>query len=493
MLRLDQRPTDKSGLESAQTSALSVLIITTILAAGLAVSAYAYIGYSTRFWADDYCISAHMNARGLWRAQEYWWSSWTGRFAYIFFTDVWARIGPGVARFFTPGLLVLWFAGLVWAMSGFTRLVAGRRQIVFSFLLAALVLFAFLRTIPDPQASLYWLTGSSNYSVPLVIFTFYVAFLGHTLHSQPDLIDIPISFAFAFVGAGFAETFAVWQTAVLALSLVGCRFLAPDEVRRKLQPLLIAGLAGSLIAVAIVGSAPGNDRRQATEGPKMPLPEVAQASFVDAASFITHALSRPEILLAGGVSALAGMLLLRERNDASKLKVAGLLVRLGAIFAIAYALVLVVHIPAMYFLNEAAPKRVLGVAMLTCIIAVMYAGYTVGRLLAEGLPLGASGTDRGQQIAFAAVLGLTLVSMSAFAGRDAVARFKDGRDLSRYAAAWDRRDMEIRQAKESGQLQLTVRLLPHPSALELTPDTSIWINQCAASYYGVQTIHAQSD
>jgi hypothetical protein len=74
-----------------------------------------------------------------------------------------------------------------------------------------------------------------------------------------------------------------------------------------------------------------------------------------------------------------------------------------------------------------------------------------------------------------------------------VARFKDGRVLSRYAAAWDRRDREIRQAKENGQLQLTVRLLPHPSALELTPDTSIWINQCAASYYGVQTIHAQSD
>ena len=54
----------------------------------LAIAAYANTGLYSRYLADDYCIAAHLNDTGLLAAQSYWYMNWTGRFGYVFLSDL---------------------------------------------------------------------------------------------------------------------------------------------------------------------------------------------------------------------------------------------------------------------------------------------------------------------------------------------------------------------------------------------------------------------
>jgi MFS family permease len=60
-----------------------------------------------------------------------------------------------------------------------------------------------------------------------------------------------------------------------------------------------------------------------------------------------------------------------------------------------------------------------------------------------------------------------------------------------WAAAWDKRDVQIQAAAARGDASITVTALDSLESLyELGPDPHHWVNGCAASYYGLQQIIA---
>jgi hypothetical protein len=60
-----------------------------------------------------------------------------------------------------------------------------------------------------------------------------------------------------------------------------------------------------------------------------------------------------------------------------------------------------------------------------------------------------------------------------------------------WAAAWDKRDAQIRADVARGETSVTVTALDSLEALyELGPDPHQWVNACAASYYGLGQIIA---
>jgi hypothetical protein len=218
-----------------------------LVGAGLVLSivAFAYVGLSSRYWADDYCLAYRVADLGLWRAQEAWWQSWTGRFTLIFIVDVLTLAGVEVVPFLAAALLAVFYGALTWTLVQYCRLFYGRSCFVASFFLAGFMLQAYVSITANRLEVIYWLTGAINYTLPLVVFTLFaglVAWAGVTRLSWRSLL--PVAFLLPFFGAGFFEIYMAWQTALIGLGLMLVWCFVRDERRRALAAPLLAGLAG---------------------------------------------------------------------------------------------------------------------------------------------------------------------------------------------------------------------------------------------------------
>lgn len=92
-------------------------LIDCLLAAALLLSliAYAYLCSYSRYMADDFTALGPVQQHGLLAAQITWYRGWTGRFAFSFVYSIVALLGPTTPRFLPGLLLLLWFAGVLWA------------------------------------------------------------------------------------------------------------------------------------------------------------------------------------------------------------------------------------------------------------------------------------------------------------------------------------------------------------------------------------------
>jgi hypothetical protein len=62
------------------------------------------------------------------------------------------------------------------------------------------------------------------------------------------------------------------------------------------------------------------------------------------------------------------------------------------------------------------------------------------------------------------------------------------------AIAWDERRAEIEKQKVSGLRVVSIKALDSVSGVaELSPDAQFWVNQCAAGYYGVDSVQALNE
>jgi hypothetical protein len=258
-------------------------------------------------------------------------------------------------------------------------------------------------------------------------------------------------------------------------------------------PLLAAGLAGSLAAAALVSLAPGNDVRRAQLPPPLPVSESISHAIADARVYLIDSFEKPEVLL---ISLTALILTLAAttggrhlaKPDPTTLGIAFF----GGLFA-AFLLVAACIAPSYYVTNFPPPPRALTPAVFTVIGFALFIGCLAGLFLRSiaGERLDAWMRPDVRLAVLVPPLVLALIAL-AVALPPAIDRFGDRHELSAYGAEWDRRDRQIRDAKRSGQEDVTTRALPHRGRfVEITSDPRTWINDCMASYYGVKSIRAQ--
>ena len=70
-------------------------------------------------------------------------------------------------------------------------------------------------------------------------------------------------------------------------------------------------------------------------------------------------------------------------------------------------------------------------------------------------------------------------------------------DYQAFAAEWDAREAVIQQAAAGGMREVSVQMLRYDLGARggldtLEPDAGGWVNQCAARYYGVDSISAMT-
>ena len=472
---------------------LFLLALTVLFA--LALLAHAYVGYFTRYMADDYCVAGAVRNLGLLTTQKFFYQGWSGRFSFTFVAGVLALVGPRVVPFLPGIALTLMLGVLTWVGFKFVSR-AQRRPLLTAFLLAeVIVLVALTDNRGGVDEALYWQTGMLTYWLPLI---FMIGFIGLVKCAADQSIEVGVrklqlalGVVLTFVAGGFSETYAALQT--LALLLVLAWFLWRKAF--KVIPLLGAGLLGAGLALTIVVLAPGNKVRQAHFPPHPDALKLANWSVVNACKFLFSEQNYPGTFSFRGVALLlpaliaiylAGSIprLTASPGNNSKLRIY-LLVMLPLL---AFILALACFAPAYWGMSKQPPPRAMIIPEFVLVCLLVIWSYLAGSLLRSEFIV-----KRGRQfpllsgISVLLLLGVMFLSVAAM--RTTMSRAARARPL---ALIWDRQDQQIRAARARGETDLTIPVAYNIGGTDImTEDPTYYVNQCLADYYGVKSVTAK--
>jgi hypothetical protein len=472
----------------------------------LALAAYGYVGFFSRYMADDYSFRTTVNSRGLLGAQTHWYMTWSGRFSFIFVADLCSSMGPRFVPFLPALLLATWIAVMTWSIHRMDWLGSPKTSYVQSLLFAGLIILATLKTAPNIVQSLFWQDSALNYVPPLIILTFYVGFISSRLRAadaraaRPSALSLCGSAVFMFIAGGFSEAYLVLQTSALILAILAGWRYAPDGLKPVLRALLFAGLVGSLLALMVVVSAPGNSVRLAYFPPAPGLFQILKLASAHSCWFIAKAIFHHPFVFAAAVL-LPFLIALRrcasgghsDANEGRRHR-AELLVLLPA--AVLF-LSMCCTASAFYGMSVMLPARSQVLLSFTLVCGTVVWGHSAGTHCRVALPFISQNVGRvalfGPTLAPILMITLPVASCASTFGLRARARA--------YAADWDRQDEEMRAAKNRGARELTVeqigdfqsRLGLGNSDLHLRTDRNFWINQAVAKYYGIDSVAARQD
>jgi hypothetical protein len=271
---------------------------------------YAWIGFYSRYVADDFWTAGYLRQLGFWEAQRYWYLSFSGRYSFTFLVSLIELLGVGATRWLPVSSLVLWTGALYWFWDGLFRLAGLPYSRWVRLSAALLVIYTTLRTLVFGwQQAFLWQTGLLTYTVPLIGLTFWSAwFLNCLCHPE---VDTPkrhtllwTALLFWFLG-GLSETSLAFQTVLLGLALVFFAFSSREiPHRRDSLSLLAAGLAGTLAALLCMFIAPGTSvRLELNAGDYFPpLTGLIISTFNSAKHYITNLITlsiRPMLCILG--------------------------------------------------------------------------------------------------------------------------------------------------------------------------------------------------
>lgn len=198
---------------------------------------------SVRYWVDDLCSATLLRNNGYFAAQLAWWKSWTGRYSYIAFLDLFESFGPWVVRV----LPVLLYAFL---------LISFRR---IGWLFSAIFATLALVNAPNVIQTFYWQTGAFNYVAPFIFFNFAltIVFLRH-MATYPYLALVLV-----FIAGGFSEAYAAPQLIFFVIVFLTLKYTALGKRQRTHRAVLFA-ILGALLSLIVMSLSPGNTARTAT-------------------------------------------------------------------------------------------------------------------------------------------------------------------------------------------------------------------------------------
>jgi hypothetical protein len=452
------------------------------------LAALAVTGLFSRYAADDYCTAGQVHLAGFVEAQSRLYVGWSGRFAATFLVTLVELIGPLAVPLLPALALLAWLAAVSWSTRRLAAACGWRLSRLSSWVLAALVVFATLDATADLPQVLFWQTGMLTYLCPLVLATLYVGWVARSSVSWP--VATGVSFALTLFAGGTSETFAAAQVAALALAVVTAALAGARPGRSRLQAMLLAGLLGAGLAVAIVAVSPGNEVRQDTASRTSLTLAIPQAlQFTQGWLRLTFA--RPHaaaLALLIGVPFLIGVSATRTSTVTRLARprlvlVGGILATLLVIFAC--------MLPAFYALGSSPPGRaqVIPQYVLVCSLAVLgwLAGTAAARYVVQPLsnPL----------LSWAAAGGLVL--LLALGPLLAAARELQQLSTARaYATAWDQLDAQVRSERSRGIRDVTVSRLPSTGNVQnlefVGTNRRDWFNDCVARYYDLSSIAADA-
>ena len=461
------------------------------LAILLPLLVYAYMGLFSRHQADDFCYAWNANTRSIANAQTTWYRTDSSRYAATFVLTLSDRLGSWTLPLLPALVLGLWLAGTFRLFMRLQKRLKLDLPPIAAFFLAEVLIYFVLLLAPNLYQVLYWRPGLVIYLLPLALLTNLAVFLldqaASTVKKWQSLI-VGLVMVFFYFNAGFSETIATLQIGMLALIFVALIFLAKGQTRTWALILVGSALLGSLVAMGTLFFSPATRMRQGLIGPAPDVVSLVRMSLSNAFIFmyITLGDNAFSLLILLAIAMLTGYSLFAARLTDADLDPGKLISVLFLAPLVTYLLAVCVVAPFAYGESAYPEARVLINAMLPM----------VGLVLLEGLILGISLGLLQQRSPHIAPVGLRVLLLLALVGVSLFPPYSIRKvvrtDLPLYqqhARDWDGRDAYIRSQVAQGQKDITATaFFSIGKVLELTPNPSNWLNNCAAMYYGADSI-----
>lgn len=440
---------------------------------------YGYLGFYSRFIADDYCIAAVARDLPWYESQIYWYTNWHGAYIVTLLDELLPVVAP-VYSFVAPILLVLWFFALFAGMYAIlANTLVTRVRLLLAVLLALFFLFAFFLLNPQVPQTFFWWSGIRSYNLPILFFILFMLFYVRVREKKYPLVFSIVSGGVAgFILAGFREVFValliVFLFLLVALELY---YFRAAWYKTSGYFFLIASAIGVLIGTAIILSSPGNSVRQGL----YPEPPSLLRAFLFSLLWFSQLLQSilqniSQILGILGTYLLflwAGMLFGARRKPDGL----GLL-----LFVMALAFLFGVFIPSAYAASEPAPERTTSLGIFFFLLLIAASGFVTGQ--AQGRGKNPIFETRAMTIA---IVALVFLSASAYMEKQLWLEQRDG--YVTLAQQWDDTHAMVLSAKSNQETTVYIPPVRNLAALpEPDEDVDFWVNKCFSNYYGVEVI-----
>jgi hypothetical protein len=443
---------------------------------------YAWAGTFARYWADDYCYSGTLREYGLINGLVRWYQVSGNRFTTLIAVWVSEAFGTQAIRWIPLSVLIFLLAGWFYALTGVARLARISVHQTWIWLASLILVYFNVLLAVDRLQSLYWRMGTLHYTLPLALLLLWVGGLSRSLASprlNPDLGWILSVGGLAFFAAGLSETFAAAQVgAVLLLAMVGVVYSGRDRWRvlRFSGPIL----AGSLFAMGIMAASPSNVWRMAAVAPPPGLLDLILMTVRYAFDFTFFSFRGEPIPLAAFATGIGGLAYLSVWRQSPPL---GLGKAARGFFSAAiggFAFLACVIAPSVYAGGQYPAGRAMMVGRFAFLVGWGAAAFFAAALLAR---------IRWKALPWLVAAGLALTCFYPLRGLPGLQA--EAHELQIRAVRWDTRNADILAKRTAGEVDLTVREIDVAQGqFDMGPDSSFWVNQCVADFYGVQSITA---
>ena len=486
-----------------------------IVLLAIPLAAHAYAGSFSRFMGDDYCDASTFRREGLLGGQKYFYDTWGAVPTTIALMALVDPGGPALARWLPGIALVAWIATLTWAFAGFTSSSGVRCPWLLAWCLAEALVFAVTEDAPNIIQSLYLRIPMLAYVCPVIALGGYIGYCRRAHdHAVPSRGRTLVSALFAFVAGSFGPVYVAMQTTAVAFALVVVHVMGSVRVKRAMTPVLVAGLIGSIAALAFIVTAPGNTNRAAFFPPRPGLSYIARSTVL-ATVFM---MARPALPVLRPVVVAAAPRLLpdsarwldRALAMASSPLVPLLMILLGAMLALAspfaptdshaggHARLWVFALPVLAFILVAAaiavgpfgtsappPPRALIIPQFALECLALAWGFAAGTIARQAL----AGRGRAASSVVVTIATIVIGLVAIQSARSTSRTLALTPALRQWAETWDRGDRELRKAARQGRVHATApRLGPIGGVGSIGPDPTDWVNNCAAQYYGLASV-----
>lgn len=450
---------------------------------GLTLLFFAWLGTSSRFMADDYCMAGSASGVSFARYAANQYRGWNGRFGY--FSIAWL-INQGGTMFsrFVPGL------SLLMLLTGFYRLsltllqMAGMQNPkLIALVVAEVFLVSLMAMMPNLFQVYFWKDGMVNYFIQFIFFTFTLCWVLRLFRKdRPSLLDYGLLAILAFVSAGFSEVGSILQ--LLFWSLVLLAFNYQKQIAsRKIISLLITALICAFLGLMIEALAPGNAvRQELLNTSHQPVTIILMALRNGLIIPLRHILKNPLWVLAqAGFGFWIG-----RQFDAEENKLRKWLLEEGNF----RCSLLYIGLTVLFFgLATAAPTALLTESFpedRTLLVPTFYISmFWLTGFVLIGIRSLDSQVRIERRIFQWGSTGLVLIGTFLFL----TSWISQVPFYLNYAHRWDARDAQIRMAIEQGEKDLVIPgLESREGVAEVQLDPEDWVNQCMADYYGVDSI-----
>ncbi len=466
---------------------IALIVITVVLA--LPILMHVVNGMNSRMLADDYCFAANAQGRGFAGTMTYYFYNWQGTFSSTAVQSAIALAGGHLVQLVPLLLIVGWWVGLSYLIWQLCVLLGFQSPRLSALALATLTLYAILEGTPSVYQSIYWISGSVTYTVPMVLFTLLAGFL-------LQISRITISLVFAIVVAliaglcagllaGFSPIFAVFELGLTALLLLGLWFRRPMQLR--VATIILGGvLAGGSVGTLIMIAAPGNAIRQTFFEKPPSLLGLVGINLLNSAYFIGIDLSAFSLLPALILLVIGGWIIGKGVGGNSPIYLPvkrsprkWLLIALGVGLLMFFG----IFLPTSYNISGFPPGR----ALIIPHVVMVALALTWGGIMALSTKRSAGGNGRISVVMVVAMVVLLLIGAVLSVGKLAAL----SPQLQTFAREWDARDALIRQTKNgSGEVSVppfTVDLADY--AYVATAEGEFVT--CLQNYYHIQRLVVQ--